>query len=86
LKPEKQQAIGWRRASMMRALGSIRWIRPTWKKLFGILSMKNGAPVLRWMRVCRGIVRQSRSAAGASVSSTSGTAKLPTGACGRSEP
>ena len=41
----KQQAIGSRRASMILALGSIRWIRPMCRKLFGILSMKNGLPV-----------------------------------------
>ena len=31
---------------MILALGSISWIRPICTKLFGILSMKNGAPRL----------------------------------------
>src|SRR5204862_1222105 len=36
---------------MMRAFGSIRWMKPTCRKLLGSLSMKYGRPVLRWMRV-----------------------------------
>ncbi len=42
LKQEKQQPSGCRRASMIFAFGSIRWMSPTCAKLLGILSMKNG--------------------------------------------
>ena len=40
----KQQASGSRRASMILAFGSTRWINPRCRKLFGILSMKKGLP------------------------------------------
>ena len=36
---------------MILAFGRISWISPTYSQLFGILSMKNGAAVLRWTRV-----------------------------------
>ena len=45
---------------MIFAFGRIRWIRPTCAKLFGILSMKNGALVLRWTRVCVEVVLAER--------------------------
>jgi hypothetical protein len=38
----KQQAMGSRRASMIFAFGSIRWMSPMCRKLFGILSMNRG--------------------------------------------
>ena len=45
---------------MILAFGSMRWISPTCRQLFGILSMKNGAPVLRCTRVPREILLAER--------------------------
>ena len=44
---EKQQASGCRRASMIFALGRIKWMNGTNSQLFGSLSMKKGCPVRR---------------------------------------
>ena len=37
-----RSVIATQTASMILAFGRIRWMSPTWRKLFGILSMKNG--------------------------------------------